>query len=108
MTMIHKREGTLAGGEWPGRCRGGGRRPGCDLRADGRNGGGDQLSPPQNAGDGSRPVSIFMVAIHKSGTSIAGFWKTGLLAANAFRIFLAFIFKNALVANNGIRGIADF
>ena len=33
--------------------------------------------------------------------SVAGFGKTGLLAANAFRTFPAFIFKNALAANNG-------
>jgi hypothetical protein len=32
---------------------------------------------------------------------MTGFRKTGLLAANAFRTFLAFIFKNALAANNG-------
>ena len=30
--------------------------------------------------------------------SVAGFGKTGLLAANAFRTFPAFIFKNALAA----------
>ena len=32
---------------------------------------------------------------------VAGFGKTGLLAANAFRIFPAFIFKNALAAYIG-------
>ena len=45
---------------------------------------------------GWQPISI--------GTSMAGIRKTGLLAANAFRTFLAFIFKNALAANNGKRG----
>ena len=39
---------------------------------------------------------------------MAGFRKTGLLAANAFRIFLAFIFKNALAANNGRHEFQEF
>ena len=38
---------------------------------------------------------------YQSGTSMAGIRQTGLLAANAFRTFPAFIFKNALAANNG-------
>ena len=42
-----------------------------------------------------------VVAVHHSRRSMAGFGKTGLLAANAFRIFPAFIFKNALAANIG-------
>jgi len=37
-----------------------------------------------------------------SEASLAGLGQTGLLAANAFRIFPAFIFKNALAANIGI------
>jgi len=36
-----------------------------------------------------------------SEASLAGLGQTGLLAANAFRIFPAFIFKNALAANIG-------
>jgi hypothetical protein len=36
-----------------------------------------------------------------SEASLAGFGKTGLLAANAFHPFPAFIFKNALAANIG-------
>jgi hypothetical protein len=32
---------------------------------------------------------------------VAGFGKSGLLAANALRTFPAFIFKNALAAYNG-------
>ena len=36
-----------------------------------------------------------------SEESLGGFRKTGLLAANALRTFRAFIFKNALAANNG-------
>jgi hypothetical protein len=39
---------------------------------------------------------------------VAGFWKTGLLAANALRTFLAFIFKNALAANIGNRADCRF
>jgi hypothetical protein len=34
-----------------------------------------------------------------SAASVAGFGKSGLLAANAFHTFPAFIFKNALAAN---------
>ena len=47
-----------------------------------------------------RPPGLMVAALHQK-RSIAGFRKTGLLAANALRIFLAFIFKNALAANNG-------
>ena len=39
---------------------------------------------------------------------MAGIRKTGLLAANGSVTFPAFIFKNALAAYNGNRGIADF
>jgi len=39
---------------------------------------------------------------YQSGTRIAGFWQTGLLAANGSGTFPAFIFKNALAAYNGI------
>jgi hypothetical protein len=39
--------------------------------------------------------------IPASEASLAGFGETGLLAANALRTFPAFIFKNALAANNG-------
>ena len=42
--------------------------------------------------DGGSPASV---------RSLAGFGKSGLLAANALRTFPAFIFKNALAANNG-------
>ena len=45
--------------------------------------------------------TLEVVAVHHSRRSMAGFGKTGLLAANAFRIFPAFIFKNALAANIG-------
>jgi hypothetical protein len=37
-----------------------------------------------------------------SAARVAGFWKTGLLAANGSGTFPAFIFKNALAAYNGI------
>jgi len=40
----------------------------------------------------------------KYWASMAGIRQTGLLAANAFRVFLAFIFKNALAANIGFHG----
>jgi hypothetical protein len=39
---------------------------------------------------------------------MAGFGKTGLLAANGSVTFLAIIFQNALAAYNGNWGIADF
>jgi len=39
---------------------------------------------------------------------MAGFGQTGLLAANALRTFLAFIFKNALAAYNGKWGDCRF
>jgi len=58
MRMIFKREGTLAGGEWPGRrCRGG------------------ALGPARALIFGWQPIN---------SASMAGFQKTGLLAANAF------------------------
>jgi len=39
---------------------------------------------------------------------MAGIRKTGLLAANVFRTFPAFICKNALAANNGNWGACRF
>ena len=43
-----------------------------------------------------------------SEASLAGFWKTGSLAANGSGTFPAFIFKNALAAYIRFWGIADF
>jgi len=47
------------------------------------------------------PPSGLEVGSPASEGSVAGFGETGLLAANAFRTFPAFIFKNALAANIG-------
>jgi len=74
MTIIFERVGAFAG--WRGQ------------------------SDVARAEHGSGPDFDIMVAGPcQSGTSMAGFWQTGLLAANGSVTFPAFIFKNALAAN---------
>ena len=113
MTMIFGREGMLAGGEVPDRrCRecSVSSFKGSVLHA---RVGGDK--PAWSAMGGSLEANATFQAAHsppsrrflgdgpyQSGTRIAGFWQTGLLAANGSGTFPAFIFKNALAAYNGI------